>query len=100
MAVKSQEKKASRREMLLERKVKEMEKELNETREMLDRHFMMQQAKRIKVFLTFSKKKKNIFHQLFPPIIFSFKINACLVRLGHSFCNNLTAIIININYTE
>ncbi|XP_011504729.1 PREDICTED: centrosomal protein of 290 kDa-like [Ceratosolen solmsi marchali] len=48
MASKSQEKKVSRREMQLERKVKELEKELSEAREMLDRHFMMQQAKRVK----------------------------------------------------
>ncbi|XP_008211366.1 centrosomal protein cep290 [Nasonia vitripennis] len=48
MAVKAQEKKASRREMQLDRKVKELEGELSEAKEMLDRQFMVQQAKRAK----------------------------------------------------
>ena len=49
MAVKVQDKKASRREMQLEKKVKELEEELHEAKEMLDRHFAVQQAKRAKV---------------------------------------------------
>lgn len=49
MAERTQEKKASRREMQLERKVKELEDELHNTREMLDQQHMVQQAKRAKV---------------------------------------------------
>ena len=49
MANKVQEKKATRREIQLERKVKELEDSLHESKEILDRHFMVQQAKRAKV---------------------------------------------------
>lgn len=52
MAAKSQEKKASRREMQLERKVKELEDELHEAKEILDRHFLVQQAKKAKASKT------------------------------------------------
>ncbi|XP_058789831.1 centrosomal protein cep290-like isoform X2 [Phymastichus coffea] len=48
MAVKAQEKKASRRETYLEKKVKELEEELHETKELLGRHYVAQQAKRAK----------------------------------------------------
>lgn len=70
MAVKAQEKKASRREMQLERKVKELEEELHEAKEMLDRHFMVQQAKRAKVtrllFISSLKSILKIINVLFP----------------------------------
>ncbi|KAL7306503.1 hypothetical protein TKK_0001202 [Trichogramma kaykai] len=48
MAIKTQEKKASKRELQLERKVKELEEELYEAKELLDRHFIAMQAKRAK----------------------------------------------------
>lgn len=49
MAEKSQEKKTTKREVQLDRKIKELEEELRENKEILDRHFMVQQAKRAKV---------------------------------------------------
>ena len=49
MASKFQEKKASKQEMQHERKVKEMEEKLHETKEVLERYFLVQQAKRAKV---------------------------------------------------
>ena len=54
MATKVQEKKATRREVQLERKVKELEEELRESKEILERHFSVQQVKRTKVSIKFS----------------------------------------------
>lgn len=51
MAVKAQEKKTSQREILLERKVKSLEEELEKARVQLDREYLAQEAKRAKVLL-------------------------------------------------
>lgn len=51
MAVKAQEKKTSQREMLLERKVKSLEEELEKARVQLDREYLAQEAKKAKVHL-------------------------------------------------
>lgn len=60
MAVKAQEKKASRRETYLEKKVKELEEELHETKELLGRHYVAQQAKRAKVYYIHLIFKKSM----------------------------------------
>lgn len=49
MAVKAQEKKTSQREILLERKVKSLEEELEKARVQLDREYLAQEAKKAKV---------------------------------------------------
>lgn len=49
MAIKTQEKKTSRREEQLERKVASLEEELNKTKIQLDREYLAQEAKKAKV---------------------------------------------------
>lgn len=51
MAVKAQEKRTSQREILLERKVKSLEEELEKARVQLDREYLAQEAKKAKVLL-------------------------------------------------
>ena len=65
MSVKAQEKKASKRETQLERKVKELEEELHEARELLDRHFIAMQMKRAKV-----KTQISIYFMCFYAMLF------------------------------
>ncbi|XP_028048311.1 centrosomal protein of 290 kDa isoform X2 [Monomorium pharaonis] len=48
MAIKTQEKKTSQREMQLERKVTALEEELHKTKTQLDREYLAQEAKRVK----------------------------------------------------
>lgn len=50
MAIKTQEKKTSRREEQLERKVTSLEEELNKTKIQLDREYLAQEAKKAKVY--------------------------------------------------
>lgn len=49
MAIKSQEKKTSQREMQLDRKVASLEEELHKTKTQLDREYLAQEVKRVKV---------------------------------------------------
>lgn len=49
MAIKTQEKKTSQREMQLERKVTSLEEELHKTKTQLDREYLAQEVKRAKV---------------------------------------------------
>lgn len=49
MAIKTQEKKTSQREMQLERKVASLEEELHKTKTQLDREYLAQEVKRAKV---------------------------------------------------
>lgn len=53
MAVKSQEKKSSQREIQLERKVKSLEEELEKAQMRLDREYLVHEIKKAKVHLTF-----------------------------------------------
>lgn len=50
MAIKTQEKKTSQREVQLERKVTALEEELHKTKTQLDREYLAQEAKRVKVY--------------------------------------------------
>lgn len=49
MAIKTQEKKTSQREMQLDRKVASLEEELHKTKTQLDREYLAQEVKRAKV---------------------------------------------------
>lgn len=49
MAIKTQEKKTSQREVQLERKVTSLEEELHKTKSQLDREYLAQEIKKAKV---------------------------------------------------
>lgn len=80
MAIKTQEKKTSRREEQLERKVTSLEEELNKTKIQLDREYLAQEAKKAKVH---NKNNVAILY-IIPYLLLYYTIHIYYIILYHT----------------